>query len=114
LVLISGISYPSATTTGSSPNLLETSNSGPRPAGRPGTSAGVDPDSGHDEDESAEICLEKEKKITDEEIRNNVVGPRGINRINCKTLKNNFSTILIQNFQISYKVISTIRIVTIQ
>jgi len=52
LVFFSGIHYPlvTASATGSSPNLLETSMlAGGR--SRPGTAAGVDPDSGHDDEE---------------------------------------------------------------
>jgi hypothetical protein len=70
---ISGIHYPSPTTTGSSPNLLEASTSGGRHGGRPDSDSGDD-----DEDKPAE----KEKKGAEDEARNVVVGPRGINRIN--------------------------------
>ena len=80
-IFYAGIHYPSAA--GSSPNLLESTMSGARNLSRPGTAAGVDPDSGNDEEDRPEVAAEKENK-TDDEPRVVVVGPRGINRLNCK------------------------------
>ena len=79
--LFSGIHYPSpAATSGSSPNLLESSNCGLR-----SSSGRADPESGADADGRPEMTSDKEKKIGDDDVRN-VVGPRGINRINCEYL----------------------------
>ncbi len=73
-LFVPGIHYPSPPTSGSSPNLLDSSSCGVRSSG-----------AGNEGETRPEVNADKEKKVGEEEIRN-VVGPRGINRINCKLI----------------------------